>query len=223
MFQAAYQSAWQHPGIAWIAGALLLAIASRGRRDAWWWAFVVLEVEILLDAWLTGALAPAIVRDGVRGGGAEVAAIAFVILGDLRFFYLVERQRGAEAASARATLRALLPAIPVALVVPVATAVLRARWPQLRGNALYLVYEAGLLVLAIAYCAARAPRTRYVGRLLAVECAQYAGWVAADALIVFGAGAGRELGWLLRMVPNAIYYAAFVPVATWKPPPGSRV
>ena len=102
MFEEIYASAWHHPGIAWIAGVPLLALAviamRQGRRAvdpdprraAGLWAFVILELAILLDAWFTGALSPV----GATGVAAETAAVFFVIVGDLRFFYLVERQRG---------------------------------------------------------------------------------------------------------------------------------
>jgi hypothetical protein len=183
--------------------------------------FLLLQMEIVLDAWMTGAYSP-LLSNGIA---ARNAAIAFVILGDLRFFYLVERQRGA-------VVRALAFALPVSLIVPVTTGVLQTTDPlRFSGNRLYLVYEVALLVLAFAFGRARRPedegRRRYVRRLLWVEAVQYVAWVAADALIVYGRGSSlvselSDLGWLLRMVPNAIYYAAFVPIATWATPAEAR-
>jgi hypothetical protein len=220
----AYPSAWQHPGIAWIAGVPLLAIGTflLRRERVWRWVFLVLQAEILIDAWLTGAWSPL----GSTGRAAVVASVIFVIGGDLRFFYLVERQRGAAAPGLRPTLRALAIAGPVSLVVPVATAVLA--WS---GRRLYLVYEVGLFVVALFFARIRAPQepglARYVRRLAGLVCTQYLIWATADALIIYSGEAEggtwlAELGWALRIVANAMYYVLFVPVATWKTPAGSR-
>jgi hypothetical protein len=227
MLATAYSSPWQHPGIAWIAGVLLLLWWSwtmRGPgRQAWRWAFFVLEAEILIDAWLTGAWSPL----HSTGRAATAAAVIFVILGDLRFFYLVERQRGPAAPGLRASLRALAVAGPVSLIVPIATAVVG--W---RDRQLFLAYEIGLFLVALLFGITRAPSasgpTRYVRRLVRFECAQYLTWATADALILIDNGRARgtrlgELGWALRIVANTLYYAAFVPVATWKAPAESRV
>ena len=49
--------------------------------------------------------------------------------------------------------------------------------------------------------------------VLAYAVAYYALWAAADLSIL----AGRDAGWALRMLPNQLYYALFVPFAfsTW--------
>jgi len=193
------------------------------RRAAALWAFVVLEILILLDAWFTGAFSPV----GVTGAAADTAAVVFVILGDLRFFYLVERQRGLARPGVAQSLRALAVALPVSLIVPIATAVLRRIDAQrYSGNYLYLLYELGVLALAIVFSITRIPkvhdgadgRSRYVQRLLALEITQYGAWILADLLIL----RGIDLGWALRIVPNTLYYACFVPVATLAAPPGTR-
>ena len=235
MFRAAYDSAWQHPGIAFIAGGPLLGLGlvaaarARQRRDldprrrAWLLSFLMLELAILLDAWCTSAWSPF----GTHGVAADSAAAFFVVVGDLRFFYLVERQRGELTASARTRLRALSIALPVSLVVPIATAIGGRIAPdRLRGHRLYLVYELALLALVLVFALSRMPsaadgadrRRRYVLRLLVLETMQYALWALADALIL----SGRDHGYLIRMLPNALYYAAFVPVATLATPAGSR-
>ncbi len=235
MFRSLYDSPWQHPGIAFIAGVPLLGfgvLAARAaqrdrdvdpRRRAWLTSFFVLELAILLDAWCTGAWSPF-----ATGGAAAVAAgVVFVVLGDLRFFYLVERQRGEVASGARATLRALAVASPVSLLVPIGTAIAKQLTSdRLSGHALFLVYELAALGLVVCFALVRMPptsdgadqRRRYVRRLLAVETTLYASWILADALIL----SGRDLGYLVRMVPNALYYAAFVPLACLGTPAGSR-
>jgi hypothetical protein len=232
--KAVYDSAWQHPGVAWIAGLPLLGVAvlallrrrrlgdADPRRRAFVLCFLTLEVAILVDAWLTGVLSP------LAGGAATAAAVLFVILGDLRFFYLVERQRGEAAPTARAAARALTVALPVSLIVPIGTAVLTRVDPTTyRGNRLFLCYELALFVIVVVFTLLRRPgrrdgadgRARYVHRLLCFELVQYGLWAVADVLIVYSE---LQIGWWLRIVPNALYYVAFVPVATWATPSGAQ-
>jgi hypothetical protein len=45
--------------------------------------------------------------------------------------------------------------------------------------------------------------------VLAFVCAYYVVWTTADALVL----RGHEWGWGLRVVPNVLYYGAFVPFA----------
>lgn len=47
---------------------------------------------------------------------------------------------------------------------------------------------------------------------------QYALWVAADLLIL----AGADLGFGLRLLPNALYYAAFLPFVYAAAPAAER-
>jgi len=213
VFQAAYQTAWQHPGIAWIAGVPLLVfgvIRLRRARRFWLWCFVLLEVEIIADAWLGGALAPK-----MPSALATWTTSFSIIFGDFRFFYLVERESRGQRGW-----RPLLVALPVSLIVPGLSLCLHLKDPaRYDGSFLYLIYELGLLLVITAFCFLRARRPRaaaraYVQRLILVECAQYVLWAVADVLILRAV----DLGWLLRLVPNTIYYAVFVPLATFNAP-----
>ena len=49
-------------------------------------------------------------------------------------------------------------------------------------------------------------------RVLGYVAVYYALWASADVLILYG---GLDVGWLLRVVPNQLYYAFFVPFAWW--------
>jgi mono/diheme cytochrome c family protein len=224
MFRAIYDSAWHHPILFWLAGAPVLVWLARaaGRAappgERWLaWAALVFQIEILLDAWLTaGTLNP--VAGSALGG---VLAIAFVVLGDLRFFLLLERfaRPGVPLGSVLGVAAAL------SLVVPVASLPARSLWP---GNvrALFLSYE---LAFAAFACAMRwwwlprrvrgwegragpAPSAAVVGwleRLCLFEIVQYVAWASADIVLLLGG----EVGFLLRLVPNVLYYVAFVPFA----------
>ena len=97
-----------------------------------------------------------------------------------------------------------------------AHAALRARWPDLPGQVLWLVYESAFAALAL-WVRARglarlAPQADARGRacaraVLAYAAAYYALWAGADLLIL----AGVDAGWALRMLPNQLYYALTVP------------
>jgi hypothetical protein len=175
----------------------------------------VLEIEILIDAWLGGALAPK-----MTSSIATFTTACSIIFGDLRFFYFVERE-------SRGTLpwwRPLVVAVPVSCLVPGLTVCLHEHDPaRYDGTFVYLVYELGLLLVVTSFCVLRArgqwldehPAVRaYLRRLILVECAQYVLWAISDGMILHHV----DLGWLLRLAPNTIYYAAFVPLLTFNAP-----
>jgi hypothetical protein len=57
---------------------------------------------------------------------------------------------------------------------------------------------------------AATPRLQaYLRTVLAYVAIYYALWATADVIIL----AGFDLGWALRMLPNQLYYAFFVPFA----------
>lgn len=240
-WQSLYDSAWQHPGVAFICGGLLTfcVLLFRARRRSgsapaqpggrlWALLFLLLQIEILLDAALTGALSP--LASG--SGAATFAATLFVILGDLRYFYLFERQLvrahrpGPGLGPWDRTWAALRVALPISLLLPAATGVAARLFPEhVSGNRLFLGYEIGFLLLASAHAWLRRSGhgltmecTSYVRRLYLFELVQYALWVISDALII----TGHDLGWGLRMLPNLLYYAAFVPVAVFTAPPQAQ-
>lgn len=224
IWERLYQSPWQHPGVAFLGGAALTLCAllprpGPGARRRWALLFLILQIEILLDAALTGALSP------IASGSTTALAVGtlFVVLGDLRYFYLFERQL---ARPQQSPWRALQVALPLSLLLPTATGIAVRLFPQqLSGNRLFLGYEVGFLILVSMHLRLRrlghtmtSSRRAYALRLFFFELAQYALWVLADVLIV----AGHDLGWALRMVPNLLYYAAFVPVAIFTAPPEAQ-
>jgi hypothetical protein len=229
MFQVAYQSGWHHPGVAWVVAlALVAALASR-------WATIsrfmrgylaIFTAEIALDAFFTGALAPASVTS-IEWRNLT-AAITFVIVGDYRFYVLVERFAPPDAppASELGPLSAWLKALPWGFAVPLTwtffyeTKLL----PMPDLSTKFFVYEILFLGLALVLRSVILPRRlaktkphlrRYVLRLLTFEIAQYALWALADVVIRRGA---TEPGYLLRIVPNVMYYGGFL-VFAWRVAP----
>ena len=140
--------------------------------------------------------------------------IPFVLLGDFRVFVLVLRVMAPE----RPVARAIAGAAAWTLAVPAVSSLLYRLAVAVAGplpeRALWLVYEALFAVLALWWRARvvparRPPALRFLRAVLAYVAVYYALWGVADALIL----AGRDEGWALRVVPNQLYYAFWVPVA----------
>jgi hypothetical protein len=216
MFRAIYDSPWHNPAAFWAAGVAFLAWWMRKRPFLV--AFVALfTVEILADALATGGWSPLAL---LHSRWESPAAIAFVIVGDFRYFLLVERfvrRPGAKAGDATAP-SAWAAAVGLSFLVPVVSAVLNrtltagladTRWT-------FLVYEALFVALALALrfvlvprrlAAAPAPVRAWLLRVTTFELAQYVLWALADVIIL----AGVDAGFALRLVPDAMYYMLFLP------------
>lgn len=216
LWKGVYESGWHHPGMAFalcvLAAVVILRRVPRGSLRT---ALLFFTATTALDAWLTGALSP-VPQGGVL---AQNVSIAFVILGDLRLFALVERHR-CDARWAKALLRA----VPLSFVVPVAQALAITAAPQTFSaqRHIYLVYElffvvlaAGLLLLRYPSRAAKSPALGwYATSLVALFLAQYGLWVVSDVLIL----SGVDAAYALRLVPNALYYGLFLVFAAWRAP-----
>jgi hypothetical protein len=149
--------------------------------------------------------------------GAMAVVFLFVLLGDFRVLVLVF---GLEAIRAgRGVRRACLEASAWTFLVPVSTFVIHRTLTSMAGalpaQALWLIYELGFLVVASAMrvrvVPARVPPSplrRYLRTVLTYVATYYALWAAADGLIL---ATGMDQAWALRMIPNQLYYAFYVP------------
>lgn len=224
MFQAIYDSPWHSPAAFWAAGVAFLAWWMR--RKPFLVAFVALfTVEILADGLATGGWSPLTL---LKSPWASPISIAFVVLGDLRYFVLVERHaRRPHLGPGDATpLAAWASAGALSLLVPVASAMATRALPPRLGDVrwTFLIYEAMFLALALALRLAWLPRRlgtapvavrRWLLGVTGFEVAQYALWALADVIIL----AGFDAGFALRLVPNAMYYALFLPFVALTAPP----
>jgi hypothetical protein len=215
-----YLSPFHDPLSFWLAAlVLVLVVASRLPFLAGF--LVVFAFEIAADALFTGPLS--ILPKGASW--ATPVVVAFVILGDLRYFLLVERFARAD----RSLGRIFASATAWAFVVPVTSFALRSAIPSIAApvRVTFLTYELLFFALALALRVAVLPRRaagappevrRWLSEVTAFEIVQYALWAAADVAILSGA----ELGWLLRLAPNAMYYALFLPFVLLRAPASLR-
>ena len=95
---------------------------------------------------------------------------------------------------------------------------------DLHKQVLWMLYEAGFFGLCVALSRRWIPNTlgddvkatakvAYLRALFGYSAAYYALWLGADVLIVVGE---LDLGWAVRIVPNQLYYAFWVPFAYWR-------
>jgi hypothetical protein len=221
-WSAIYAGPFHHPGLAFaFCAALAVRLWLRFPPSALRRVLFLFLAETALDAFFTGALSP-------FGTALPTAlTVAFVILGDLRFFWLVERFRRPGVTWGSALMRA----VPWAFAVPVATAAAILLEPDVfteeggyRLRPIFLAYEALFVALASALLVTRyvsraaGPEVGwYLARLLLLWLTMYGMWVLSDALLTFGHG--WALG--LRMLPNALYYGVFLYAAAYFAPEGA--
>lgn len=149
---------------------------------------------------------------------ASAIAFAFVYLGDFRVFVLLFGVAAIALSQPTPIGRAAL----FSLFVPAVAGLFYAATQALLGNAemgwLWVSYEAAFLVLILGLRARWIPRhvnpndlgtLGYLRFLCLYAAVYYALWLLADLLIlVFH----LDLGWALRVIPNQLYYAFFIPV-----------
>jgi hypothetical protein len=174
---------------------------------------IAFALGTILDPIATGPLGNAL---DLSDAAQQALMLGFVLLGDWRVLLLVfalaygPERRGLAFAHSAA----------LSLVVPsfafLSDSGLRALWPELPGQLLWLVYELGFVALALALrrrigqglaAGASDAERRLLRALLAYAASYYALWAGADALIL----AGFDAGWGLRILPNQLYYAFTVP------------
>ena len=221
-----YDSALHHPGLCFVAAVPILVMLLRARPPAgdrsddasWLWRFALsFQLLIVIDALWTGAWAPLPAEHPLT----VAMAVLWVIVGDFRFFWLVEHFTDER----RRTLRSLVRATGWAMLVPVVTAVLKRLGPQVLAvpRVTFLLYESLCVLLLLVLRFVVLPRrlrgerpevARWLSRLFAIELAQYMLWVGCDVLILGGLRAGL----LVRIVPNFLYYVVLLPAAYFLAP-----
>jgi len=238
VFDAIYDSPWHHPMLCWAAVPLLLWALGRVRKRpgatpaaTTLWRLALLGTLLLFaDALCTGAWSPLLPDSRLSG----VVGLLFVVLGDLRYFVLLERFAPPSGPGLVPPPRFWSRALALSLLSPWLSGVLGAAAPALvrEPRWRFLSYELTFLLLLAWVRWVRLPRRlrafppgpemvalrHWLLRLTRFEAAQYGLWVLADILILSGVRAGL----LLRLIPNGLYYVVFIPFAYFTAPPALR-
>ncbi len=211
-FETFYGSFFEQPVLLWIGGIAQLAFVATNRRAsrsvrAFCATFGVVS---LLDAWLT---AEHVAGVGSLGPVLGVAiATAFVIVGDFRvFLFLASARSDGRIALER---KGVVRAVAWSLVVPIATAVVRRLLPDApwRAQATFLIYETAFTCLMIGFrVAAGSAKPRWNRLVVDFVLGYYALWAGADAIIL---GLHLDVGYLLRVIPNVLYYGGLLVVVS---------
>jgi hypothetical protein len=213
-FEAFYASSLQHPILLWIAAALALVFClTRSGLDPRVKHYcVILGALTLLDAWLTSSHVYGV--GPFSGWLASTVPLFFVLAGDYRYLLLLgaATERGAIQLDARR----LLAAAALVAIVPIFSQVVVAALPaSLAGpRVLFLVYEVSFMVLTASLMVWH-PGARSVPWLAPVSrfvLLYYGLWATADAIIL---ATGSDLGFLLRVVPNVLYYGGLIAAIGW--------
>jgi len=180
---------------------------------------IVFAIETMVDPISTGPLLKAF----SAGDGLLASAIPFlfVYLGDFRVLLLL-----AVVAHPDRELRgSLIWAALATLVIPVlagGTFFLSGLiWPDVHDQVLWMLYEFGFLALSVFLARRWLPtqirstgsphgeaQLEFARSLLGFSAAYYSLWLFADLVIIVG---GLDLGWAIRIVPNQLYYAFWIP------------
>ncbi len=144
---------------------------------------------------------------------ATAVMLGFVLLGDFRVYWLVfalalgDVRRGAWLAAA------VTPIVP--LLAYASDSIGDAFAPDVSGLRLWLIHELLYTGIAVWLWRAWLPRRvedavtlRFLRRVCAYVSLYYGLWAGCDALSL---ATSLDAAWLLRIVPNQLYYAFFVP------------
>ena len=208
-FEAFYTSPIQHPWLLWLAtGIGAMQVATRAGLDPGLRRYcLALTVLSFGDAWLTSNHVYGI---GALSGVAKSAVpLFFVLMGDLRFLLLVTcaSPDGRLAASVPRVLAAL----GLTLIVPITTQLVLTALPETHSGprVMFAIYELAFFALTATLLrvhpnARENPWLRSVARFVMFY---YALWAIADIILLW---TGSDLGFLLRVLPNLLYYGGLI-------------
>jgi hypothetical protein len=208
-FAAFYASPIQHPWLLWLAAALgLVLVLTRTGLDAGMRRYgIALACLSFADAWLTSSDVYGI--GTLSGGAASAVPLFFVLMGDFRYLLLVTS--GTLEGGLVPNGRHLLAAAGLTLIVPIATQLILATLPESHAGprVMFAIYEVAFFsltaVLLRVHPNARAnPWIRSISRFVMLY---YGLWATADVILL---GIGSDLGFLLRVLPNLLYYGGLI-------------
>ena len=210
-FEAFYASPMQHPFLLWLAAALAIGFCARrpGLASSLRRYCLGLGVLSLLDAWLSSSHIIGI--GGLSGWLASVVPLFFVLAGDFRYLLL------AVSASSEGTIQVSGAKVALALgltaIVPISSQLILLLVPDSldETRVMFFIYEVEFVALTL--CLLRfhenLRRVAWVRRVSRFVIVYYSLWAGADLLILT---TGADLGYLLRVVPNLLYYGGLIGV-----------
>lgn len=212
-FKAIYDSGYHHPLVCYLACFAFLCwlVPKLPFLQGYTLSFLFC---IAADATVTGSASPL----SASSPAYTVFSVVFVVLGDFRYFLLCERiTRPADPFQ-----RVLRFAVPVSLLLPVIMGLLhRTVLATANDRAFYAVYESAMVVFVFWLARSRfskrpvPPEVRaYLREVHFLFAGLYAGWALCDVLILNGVAVAH----VLRIVPNVLYYAVFVPFVFMRAP-----
>ncbi len=209
VFETFYNGPLQHPGFLWIAAglALGLCLSRQGLHPSLRGYCALLGLVSILDAWLTSAHVFGL--GALPSSLASIVPLFFVLAGDFRYLLVV----WAGTADGRLALRrrSVLSALALTVVVPLSTQVVLSALPETMSGArvLFLIYELSFtgLTLALLRWHPSARSRGWIRSLSWFVVLYYGLWATADIIIL---GTGSDLGYLLRMLPNLLYYGGLI-------------
>jgi len=172
-------------------------------------------VETVLDPLVSGPLARWI---GIAGSAPGTMLIVFfVLLGDFRVLLLLQRLARPGLTRERLLAESAAWTLVVPLVALTVEQLLGALAGELPENMIWLLYELSFCALALylrqralpAWVGPdRAARLAYLRSVASYVALYYGLWATADILIM---ALDLDVGWALRVVPNQLYYAFYLP------------
>ncbi len=210
-FETFYNGPIQHPVFLWIAAgiAMGLCLSRQGLHPSMRGYCALLGLLSIMDAWLTsahifglGALPPWL---------ASIVPLFFVLAGDLRYLLVVAA--GTADGRLKMRRRSVISALALTVVVPLLTQIVLRALPESMSGArfMFLLYELSFIGLTLALLRWHpSARSRgWIRSLSGFVLLYYGLWATADVLIL---ATGSDLGYLLRMLPNLLYYGGLVAV-----------
>lgn len=220
-YASIYQSPWHNPGLLWLGNGIFLAYMLLRRGG-----------DAFLRKYLFACAFLAIVDNTITGGWSPIPDVAkpfvpfpFIILGDTRFFFLVQQY-----ARPSAPIHTFRKSFLISLIVP-ATAYFAQQlfFPTANARWMFLLYESLFIVVASIFVWRVFPargaswgippeQQRWLRGIVVFELVFYSLWITADVVIL----SGHEEGYLLRLVPNVLYYCGFVWFVALSAPKGMQ-
>lgn len=210
-FEAFYLSPLQHPFLLWLAAAIAMGLCTRRRGlDSSMRRYcMALGVLSLLDAWLSSRYIYGI--GTLSGRFASGIPLFFVLAGDFRYllFAVSATPRGRIELTGRRSALAL----GLTLIVPVSTQLVLSLLPDSLDTprVMFLIYEVSFVVLTL--CLLRfhenVRSVAWVSRVSRFVILYYSLWACADVILLT---TGADVGHLLRVVPNLLYYGGLIAV-----------